>query len=75
VRRCVAVSPGARAAEPDALLRVAAASGARVVDRVPEPRDGMPRRREDPCGAPFAAAAAGLLLVEAAFRRAAGKVA
>jgi uncharacterized protein YegL len=70
-RRTVAVSAGPRPLLADAALRVAAMSGARLVDRLPSPRDGEPVRHDAPCELPLVAGAAGLLVAEAALRRAA----
>lgn len=70
-RRAIAVSAGPRPPVSDAARRIAETSGARPVERLPAPRDGEPVRHETPCELPFVAGAAGLLVAEAALRRAA----
>ncbi len=70
-RRTIAASAGERPLLADAAQRIAAESGARLVEKIPAPRDGEPVRHEVPRELPFVACAAGLLLAEAALRRAA----
>jgi hypothetical protein len=74
-RRVVAVSAGPAPVAPGTARRIAAASGAEIVDAPPAPRDGVPVEHDEPRELELVAAAAGLLVVEAALRRVARRVA
>jgi hypothetical protein len=68
-RRATAVSPGPRGLSPDVPRKIAEASGAKIVDRAPPPREGPPVEHDASLVTPLVAAAAGLLVVEALLRR------